>query len=329
MSARKDVTVSINVQKRLINMWNEGGNLITHVSLDVDALLSAWLVYYYLNGVFSVTIEEFVKRIKLEPANVDIKYPDYGVDIGNGIGENHVKEGNFPVAINGNVYTNPCASMMLASSLLCERDFRAIKDMIADVHTVDTTGTAINKEQNKALVSIWGILGALQNNMDFYSMFSVVDQIFHSMLVHSSQVREDALMKLLEVKTINVGEYTIVITPLNSGRHLSEKCFHELYANVVIWASFDESSNSGTVGISVSRKFSQKFDLRSLERYAGVQSIIAEIGDLFFAQHICGRTTKSPISNTSEEKILHYRSLIQKEIINMIQNSEENPRNKG
>jgi len=311
-----------NIQQRIVAMWNEGGFLITHMAPDVDALFSIWIPYYYLNNVLGATLEDFIKRVKLEPANVKVVYPDFGVDIGAGMSADHIKEGNFPVAINGRVYITPCASMALASSLLCERDFRAIKDMIADVHAVDTTGTTINKEQNRARVSIWGILGSLQSNMNFSPMFIVIDQMFRSMLSQSSKTREDGLVKLLEVKTINVNEYIIVTTPLNAGRHLSEKCFHELYANVVIWASFDDKSNSGTVGVSVSKKFSQRYDLRSLERYAGIQAIVADIGDLFFAPHICGRTTKSPIANTTEEKILHYRALIQKEIINMIERNE-------
>lgn len=313
---------NLNVQQRIISMWNNGGSLITHTAPDVDALFSLWIPYYFLVNVLSITLDDFVKRVRLEPANVKVVAPDFGVDIGSGMGPDHIKEGNFPVAINGKVYTTPCASMALASSLLCERDFRAIKDMIADVHTVDTTGTTLNKEQNRALVSIWGILGALQNNMHFGAMFIVIDQMFRSMLTHSSQVREDALVKLLEVKTIISNDYVIVVTPLNAGRHLSEKCFHELYANVVIWASFDSATNTGTVGVSVSKKFSQRYDLRSLEKYAGIQSIVAEIGELFFAPHICGRTTKSPIANTTEEKILHYRSLLQKELINMIERGE-------
>jgi hypothetical protein len=308
-----------NVQQRLMAMWRDGGNLITHIAPDADALFSIWIPYYFINNVLGINVEEFISRVRLEPANHETIYPDFGVDIGTGFGLNHIKEGNFPVAINGKVYTTPCASMALASSLLCERDFRAIKDLIADVHMVDVTGTTMNKEQNRALASIWGILGAMQNNMNFSVMFTLIDQMFRSMLTSSSQVRESALVKLLEVKTVNVNEYTIVTTPLNAGRHLSEKCFHELYANVVIWASFDTNLNLGTVGISVSKKFSQRFDLRQLENSAGIQAIISEIGELYFAQHICGRTTKSPIANTTEEKILHYRSLLHKEIVAMIE----------
>jgi len=312
--------MSVNTQQRIIEMWNGGGNLITHTAPDVDALLSTWIPFYFLNTIFGITVDEFILRVKLMPANVKVEYPDFGVDIGSDMGPNHIKEGDFPVAINGKVHTNPCASMALASMLLCERDFRAIKDMIADVHTVDTTGTAINKEQNRALVSIWGILGSLQSNLNFGPMFIVVDLMFRSMLASSSRVREDALIKLLDVQTLTINDCCVCVTPINAGRNLSEKCFHDLYANVVVWCSFDEKTNTGTVGLSVSKKFSQRYDLRSLERYPAISQIEREIGDLFFAPHICGRTTKSPIANTTMERIEYYRGVFINTITEMINN---------
>ena len=93
-----------NVQQRLMAMWNGNGDLITHIAPDADSLLSVWIIYHFINNVLDISLPDFVKRVRLEPANIEFEYPHFGVDIGKGMGPNHIKEGNFPVAINGKVY---------------------------------------------------------------------------------------------------------------------------------------------------------------------------------------------------------------------------------
>lgn len=308
-----------NVQKRVVEMWINNGSLLSHKSLDVDALFSIWIVYYFISNIFNIAIEQFVNKIKLVSAADRAFYPDFGVDIFVKYNDDNIKQCDFPIAINGNIYAQPCASMALASTLLCEKDFRALKDLIAEIHDVDTTGTTANKEQMRPVVSLWGILGAIQDNSNILITIKTIDTIFRSILMQSSDTRENALISLKEVEVIIAkDQYTIAIAPLNGGRSVSEKCFHELYANVVIWSSFDDISKTGTVGISVSRKFSQKFNLETIKEFPEIKNILEEINDMYFSPHICGRTTKSPIENTTQENILKYRSVLLKAIKRLV-----------
>lgn len=157
-------------------MWRNDGFLYTHHDPDVDAIFSVWQIYYFLNNIFDISIAEFSSRVKLVAANYKSFYPDFGVDIGVGMDDDHVKEGNFPIAVAGKVFTAPCASMVMASTLMPWRDFSAIKDVIIDIHEVDVNGMQPNtNNSNKHLVSIWGILGALQNSMDFSAVMIIID----------------------------------------------------------------------------------------------------------------------------------------------------------
>jgi hypothetical protein len=317
MTAKRLVTI------RSIFKACTGGSFYTHHQPDVDAVFSLWIIYYFLNKLFPIPLTEFIKMVRFESADYTPSEGDFGVDIGFGNHSNNIKEDFCPVYINSKYgYSNVpvCASMYLANILLSRDEFQALSSTILAVQDVDCNG---NSRFNNNQTSLWGIIGAINDTNDFKTLFTVAHYMFSSTMQRALEQNTNMTIQLSDIKLQNVFDtdnqsYTIAIPPTNAGRHIAQRCFRELYANVVIFSSFSENTGLGTVGITVSKKFSQLFRVEDLLNDANLEKFIVDVDNkLLVTDHAIGRTDKSPFP-TTKEKILEYRDAFIRASSNLI-----------
>lgn len=287
------------------HMHNDG-KFQTHIEPDVDALFGLWIIYHFLKGLFNTSVVSFIEEIELKPACHRSIYPMFGIDIGTNMSETHIKSSNTPIMINGQVFNNPCASMYLAYHLLSKGEFDSLQSLIVAIHFVDTEGRSnVNNSPNHT--TLWGILGAIQNNYPLDELFVVVDKIFNAILSHTQNKTHDIMIHLKDVRLIPYKGFKIAMPPMNAGRHVSQKCFRELYATLIIFSSYDPVTKLGTAGISVSRKFSESFNIPDILNSSHMRTMIKDLrGNIYSNDHVIGRTDKSPFY-TTQKQIAGYR----------------------
>jgi len=288
---------------RVAQTWQHGGYFITHNNPDVDAIHSLWQIFKCLSSIYGITIDEFSNRIKLLPANYQASFPDYGVDIGSGESLDHIKESFTPIIINGLVIRNVCASLYLAYNLMNKPDFEIMKDVILDFNTVDNNGfNPNNTKQYSHYNSIWGIAGALQFSKDDIAVLNIIFGIFDAIYNRLQSAHSENIIDISDIEIYNYKSYMIAVPPLNSGRIISQKCFRELFVNVVIFGSVD-SNGFGTVGFNCSKAFSSRFNVTSIINSKYIKQSNHLLGKMFVNEHCIGRTDKSPIPDTNAEII--------------------------
>jgi len=301
---------------------HEDGKFFIHNDPDVDALFGLWIVYHFVNKLFSVSPSDFLKKVELRPAGHKTEYPCFGIDIGTGISDTNVKESDEPWFVGGKMYNNACASMYLAYNLLTKEEFEGLQDIIVAIHNADTKGNPFGGTTHNQ-TSIWGILGAVQDNSSLDTLFTVVDSIFKSSLQSSIDKKRDMIVHLKGVQMKYVSydkyhKYSIAIPPINAGRHVGQRCFRELYANVVVFSSYNEVEGTGTIGVSGSHKFSEQFHMNTIVNDPVLTAFMHDTrGRVFISDHVVGKTDKSPF-RSSKNKILEYQKAFLAAVINLI-----------
>jgi len=233
--------------------------------------------------------------------------PNLGVDIGTSDDATCIKDAEN-VILDVDVIQKASASLLFAKELLTRVEFDALYNVTLEINSVDTKGLDYNTQTS---LSIWSMMGALSNTSNFASVFKTFDTILEAILLNATTNKQNLALHVKRTEVLRYKNVTLAIPPLNSGRSVVNACFRYYRASVVIFSTFSSGSNVGTVGVSASRSFSNKFDLSTLLNDPRLSEFVNDLGsELYKVRHCIGKTDKGPIMDTTEEVINKYRNAL-------------------
>jgi len=320
---------------KIINTWkNDEALFLVHHSVDVDAVMALIIVYWTLNRIYDITIDDFVKKIKQVSSTHNVSDPHFGIDIGHGITDNSIKESTETIMIHGIAVTRVCASLYLAYYLLPKSDFDALKSILFEINKVDLNGTpsiAINYKINDPLsrlnpLSIWGMVGVLKDTRTLKEILTIMETIFASFIQYSINEGKNIKSYIEDTKLYKFGNYTVAATPLNAGRYVTSVCAKKLGASVIVFSSYDEDTYLGTIGVVIPKTLSDKINLRAV---VPLTARFKEIDNLYISSSVIGRTEKSPFITTKEliESMVNELLFALKQVLEESNNNEEETEN--
>lgn len=305
--------------QRLIKTWDNKGTFYTHINPDVDAYFSIILIYRALKHIINIDLQKFITDyVKLIPSTQTVSFPDFGVDIGDYMDENNIKYAD-PVMVDDEIVFNVSCSLYLAMKLLTYHEFNMLKPIIMGINTVDVKGTHAfftmkeNNVSNSIMgninpMTLWGIVGT---QPDFNTAITLLDNIIESHLIFATEETKRVCVNVRNSKVIKPSGFTLIITPMNSGRATSNQCFKRpIRADAVIFSTFNKESKLGTIGVSLSKSL-----FTNIKNGPVLRSILqktkrfAEIPDLYITDYILGRVDKSPFITEEQDIILYVEEL--------------------